>query len=154
MAPKPDWWGKVDTNGPSPAHAPDLGPCWLWTGARTKDGYGQVKRGGRNQRAHRVAYSEAVGPVAAEAIIGHRCDTKLCVRPAHLFAGSQADNIADMVAKRRSRSWGKAQRLTAADVPGIRDAAARGESRISIARRFGVSAGAIDGVVSGRSWAA
>jgi hypothetical protein len=33
------FWKKVDKNGPVPAHRPELGPCWLWTGALVGRGY-------------------------------------------------------------------------------------------------------------------
>jgi len=35
------FWAKVDKNGPVPAHRPELGPCWIWTAARFKRGYGK-----------------------------------------------------------------------------------------------------------------
>jgi hypothetical protein len=34
------FWFKVNKEGPVPAHRPELGPCWLWTGAHHKDGRG------------------------------------------------------------------------------------------------------------------
>jgi hypothetical protein len=44
--------------------------------------------------------------LAARLIVMHTCDTPLCVRPDHLVAGSHADNVADMVAKRRDNFGG------------------------------------------------
>jgi hypothetical protein len=83
--------------------------CWLWTGARggldrkTRIGrYGRVAvGGGKTDQAHRVAYEMFVGPVPEGHYVLHRCDVSLCVRPDHLFTGTQTDNMRDMVAKDR-----------------------------------------------------
>lgn len=73
--------------------------CWLWHGAN--DGrYGVVRWNGRLTKAHRVAW-EIDHREAPQAQVLHRCDTPLCVRPSHLFEGTQADNLADMKAKGR-----------------------------------------------------
>ena len=53
-------------------------------------------------KVHRVAYEEAFGPIAEGLYVLHRCDTPLCVRPDHLFVGTQGDNIHDMWTKGRS----------------------------------------------------
>lgn len=77
--------------------------CWLWTGPLTK-GYGSIGAGGRegaNLYAHRVAWELAFGPIAAGLFVCHSCDTPRCVNPAHLFLGSNRDNILDAKAKGR-----------------------------------------------------
>jgi hypothetical protein len=52
-------------------------------------------------RAHRFAWIEANGPVPAGLHVLHTCDNPLCVRPSHLWLGTQAENLADMTAKGR-----------------------------------------------------
>jgi hypothetical protein len=72
-------------------------------GPRDRDEYGVVNEGQRKHKAHRVAWTLAVGPIPDGLNVLHRCDNPPCVRSSHLFLGSQTENRADCVAKGRSR---------------------------------------------------
>ncbi len=69
--------------------------CWLWLGS-TRAGYGRMwfKAKGKkfSRSAPRLAWELTAGPIPQQIVVLHRCDNKLCVRPSHLFIGTQRDN--------------------------------------------------------------
>ncbi len=99
------FWSKVDKNGPTPVHCPEVGQCWVWTAFRKpNNGYGTFKgEGGKRGTiilAHRFSYS-MLADIPNGMRVLHRCDNPACVRPEHLFLGSQKDNVHDCIAKGR-----------------------------------------------------
>lgn len=76
-------------------------PCLEWT-ASTVGGYGRLRVDGKNEYAHRVAWTIAYGEIPTSKCVLHRCDNRKCVRSDHLFVGTRGDNNADMVAKGRN----------------------------------------------------
>lgn len=78
-----------------------VGPCWIWQGS-TNGRYGEIRLSKTEKvYAHRFAYEHTWGALTDGQVVMHTCDTTLCVRPMHLVAGTQGDNIRDMVAKGR-----------------------------------------------------
>jgi hypothetical protein len=159
------FWAKVDRNGPIPAHRPDLGPCWIWTGTKGSRGYGNFWYLGATQMAHHVSWWLAVGPIPDGLWILHHCDNRPCVRPSHLFDGTAQDNTDDMIAKgrhegvrlgrlpkppRRSRRDGPLHHLatlTTAQVEEVRALAESGLSQRQIGLRYGVRQGTISNII-------
>lgn len=80
--------------------------CILWTasyrGAEHKK-YGVLHFRGKNIAAHRASWIAHVGKIPHGIFVCHKCDTPLCINPAHLFLGTPKDNARDMSVKGRSR---------------------------------------------------
>lgn len=122
--------------------------CWAWTGSRIQGGYGMILAENGNELAHRVSYRMYVGDIPEGLFVCHKCDNRWCVNPDHLFAGTHAENMADMTAK--GRQGKKLNRVTASE---IRKAIRAGhESQRSIARKFGVSPQLVTLIKQGRVW--
>lgn len=101
------------------------------------------------------------GPISGDVCVLHRCDNPPCVRPDHLFLGTQADNIRDMRAKGRGHdgsgggqvgSQHHAAKLTEADVVEIRRLRASGLLHREIAERFNMSRCQIGDIARGTAW--
>lgn len=88
-------WSRVQKAGPD--------DCWLWCGPpiSPENPYGRISISGRSYRVHRVAYELAHGEIPKGRQVNHHCDQPLCCNPAHLYAGTQADNLRDQVERDR-----------------------------------------------------
>ena len=78
--------------------------CWLWIAGKDTGGYGTIIYKGKTQKAHRVAWQIYFGAIPDGMCVLHQCDVRNCIKPEHLFLGTQADNIEDMCRKGRNRS--------------------------------------------------
>jgi hypothetical protein len=87
------FWEKVDKDGPIPDSAPELGNCWIWTAGKFSEDYGAFRVGKRTRRAHAVAYELVIGPIPDGHVPDHLCRNHPCVRPSHLEAVTNRENV-------------------------------------------------------------
>ncbi len=153
-----DWdvkfWARV--------HIPNGEPnaCWTWTGPRhSLTGRGLFSGPVKLVQAHRYAYERINGPIIpASLFVLHTCGNgdKGCVNPAHLYVGTQLDNMRDRKARgvpyENGRGVGYRSKVTPDQVREIRRRVAEGESRAAVARDFGISRMQAATIAARRSW--
>lgn len=118
-------------------------------GTPSGNGYRELRRDGRQQYAHRLAWEDAHGPIPAGMKVLHHCDNPPCSNVDHLFLGTQADNMADMKAKGRGNG---PRKLTAEQVAEARARVAAGERQRDVAQLLGCTQSNISRIVTGDSW--
>jgi len=144
--------------------------CWPWVASRNRKGYGQFAIQNYPVIAHRIAYILEHGSIPNEAPhILHRCDNPPCCNPAHLFAGTNEENIKDMVAKGRSAKGDRTgprlhpecmprgsrhhgAKLNETQVVEIRRRRKAGDFLRKIANAFMVSEATIRHIIAGKIW--
>lgn len=154
------FWSRVDKSG----------DCWIWTGSKAH-GYGRFYYGNSRKAAHRFSYELANGVVLDKEYVCHSCDNPACVNPAHLFLGSQFENMRDCAAKRRNAMQRNPERshfkttvyrqigerhgsakLKESDVSEMFRLFNGGKKRKEIAVQFGVSPQQVCKILSGKRW--
>ncbi len=123
--------------------------CWLWTGATLNSGYGTFRLNGQLVTAHRASFILNGGTPSVD--ICHSCDTRLCVNPAHLFAGTRLENIADSIRKGRFPR-GERMGLSKLKDAQIVEIRASRQSQRFLARQYGVSQQAIQKIKTNQTW--
>lgn len=116
--------------------------------------YGVFSFGGRQHATHRLAFAFANGR-PSRAQVNHRCDVACCVNPAHLYEGTQLDNMQDRLRRGRwTGNKGEAthHKLTTAQVISIKRRRRAGETCAALAREFGVGQYQISRIATGKRW--
>jgi hypothetical protein len=149
--------------------------CWLRTARQERRGYGSfmMDRGSAKWRpvgAHRVAWELTNGPIPDGLCVLHRCDNPSCVRPEHLYLGTNLVNSQDMVSKGRQACGDRSgktvhpertargerngsAKLTENDVKDIRTRFANGGiTKVSLALEYGVRDALISKIIKRQVW--
>ncbi|MDE2104192.1 MAG: HNH endonuclease [Patescibacteria group bacterium] len=111
--------------------------CIAWKGRRTEFGHGQFRFAGSIWFAHRAAWVCSNGDIPKGMQVLHKCDNPWCIKLEHLFLGTQADNIADAIAK--GRFYKHPRRISEEQRKDIRDAVAGGATYDELALKYNVS---------------
>lgn len=140
------FWRKVEIIHPR--------DCWEFK--RPRNRYGRCQFDGYVQAAHRISYQVSIGEIPKGLCVLHKCDNPACCSPSHLFLGTQADNVHDMIEKGRAHdNAGKGNgraRLSDSDVKRIRYLADTEISRAKLAKILNVSRSTIDKIVRRKTW--
>jgi hypothetical protein len=128
--------------------------CWLWTGAIDVHGYGEMHLGSQTPRAHRLSWMLANGPIPDGLFVCHQCDNRACVRPSHLFLGTNQENLDDMKAKGRKQKGEQCpkSKLTQEEVLAIRADIERGQTVKGTARKYGICPHSVRDIRNRVSW--
>lgn len=153
------FWRKVDKGT----------ECWLWTRAPNSSGYGQFWLKGKMATASRVSWMIANGSIPEGLQCLHKCDNRRCVNPAHLFLGTNADNVADRNKKGRQAKGAShpyiknpelcargerasSAKLSEGQVRELKEFMKHGGTGPSAAERFGIAHQNVYRIVHGKAW--
>jgi hypothetical protein len=137
--------------------------CWLWQGTilgkPPSGGYGRLKVGKLSLKAHRISYELVFGAIPDGLGVLHSCDNPPCVNPAHLFAGTNHQNVLDSVAKGRHfvgdprpADRNGTSKLSWLDIDDIRIRAKAGENQRLIAASHRISQSSVSRIVNQVVW--
>lgn len=129
------------------------GDCLIWKGAG--DRYGKLEFKGKQYTTHRVSYELKYGKIPKGLQACHTCRNKKCCNPNHIYAGTAKQNSADKI-KDGTHQEGEScphHILSERQVLEIRRRYKEENiSQRTIAKEYGVTRGAITGIVKRKTW--
>ena len=86
------FWSRVDKHVLS--RVAHLGPCWLWLGPLTRNGYAPVRVAWSIRRkGHALVFEAMKGPLPSGLELDHLCRRTNCVNPDHLEPVTHEENV-------------------------------------------------------------
>lgn len=123
-----------------------VGDCWEWAGNKNDCGYGRFKVRGKPISAHRFAFTCAHGAIPPGLECCHTCNSRSCVKPEHMYAGTRSQNMHDSV----RAGTHNLTKLSPRDVARIRRLRPRGDARVQeVAQAHGISVSHVYRILAG-----
>lgn len=132
---------KRDASAYLSGRSAQVGECLVWQLKSSKAGYGIASFAGQQYPAHVLSWMTANGTQVPDGRqINHRCHNRACINPEHLYAGTQKQNMADMIAAGRC-NYARGERVGAAKLDAAKVEFIRRsiETHAALARQFSVS---------------
>lgn len=149
----------------SKIHMSKMRDCWEWAACLSSTGYGSFSFCNKTVNVHTFTWKLYKGPIYTGLQVLHKCDNRKCVRPDHLFLGTQFDNVSDMIKKNRGRpakatsgSFKKGifhpfRKISIEDFPKIKKMYYNGNmTHLQISKIFNVSQSSIKNVLNGKTF--
>ena len=156
---KTRFWEKVDKT--------PISGCWIWTRAKTRNGYGNFGIGSRNFASHRIAFTICKGEIPFGVLVCHDCpfgDNPECCNPDHLFLGTHKENGQDAAKKGRSTRGRKHPNQTKRgenarrvrfkneDILNMRRLSREGMTNVAIGKLYNAATPHVWGIVNRKLW--
>jgi HNH endonuclease len=143
------FWSRVSIQEPD--------KCWIWTTRKNKGGYGNISWHNSECLSHRIAWELTNGTIPDKLNVLHSCDNPPCCNPAHLFLGTDQDNVNDMIEKGRKATLlgedNPKHKLTYQQVEEIRQAHKAGTVSYSkLAKQYNVTKTMIGYIIRKENW--
>lgn len=130
--------------------------CWIWLKGLNHNGYGTLTHRRKTYLAHKASYQTFVGQVPVGKLVLHTCDVSCCINPAHLYAGTQKENVRDCETRGRAQhprgSLHGKSKLNEQQVLEIKARLKGEESFIRIAKDYCVRPSTIEKIYYGYTW--
>ena len=126
----------------------DVSPngCHEWRSTLSNIGYGKFYFRGKQQMAHRAAYTLFGGDIPKGKWVLHKCDNRKCVNLSHLYLGTAKDNTRD---KLERCQWHGNMQIDAETIAQCQKKYLEGKTQMTIAKEMGLSQASVSRFVRG-----
>lgn len=123
--------------------------CWGWNGMINAGGYARMSKNNKKESAHRISYIIHKGEIPEGFNINHICHNKICTNPEHLYAGSQKQNVDDMLKANRAKHNSV---LNEEQVIEIKRLIKEGKSLKDLSKKYKVNSTVISNIRRNKTW--